>query len=229
MMKRVAWIIAVLALVSMHGAPVRAGSLEVRVEFGRVSVNAHEVPLGEIVQALSQRAGVHVVLDARQALQPVTSRLEAGGILEAIVRLVREAGGGNYAIVSSNDPGRVEPFAFHEGGGAAPPPQASPPAPPASAPPPAYTLGDGSSTKYVPAPREPYEKPVAPSAMYGSIVSGFPGPAAPAALDADDDHNDHGPAAPSAKGKLAEEEYKRHLETTRRNLERDAKSTEEDD
>lgn len=226
-MKRAAWIIAglVLVLAILHGSPVRAGSLEVLVESGRVTVKAHEAPLGHIVQALSQPAGVHVVLDAEHAAQPVTLRLEAGGIHEAIVRLIREAGGGNFAIASSNS-GKVETFPFQDRRGAPPAPQSTPAPPPASAAPPADTAG-GASTPYAPAPRDPYGKSTTPSTTSGAIVSRSPGPAVPVspALHADDDD---GPASPNARSEIAEEEYTRKLEHTRKDLEKDAKTSDED-
>ncbi len=230
-MKHTGWFAAAVALVFIQSAPAGAGSLEVRVEPGRVAVQADQVPLGQVVEALSQRAGLHVVLDAKRAAQPVTVRLEAGGIHEAIVRLMQEAGGGNYAMVSTNAEGKVEPFAFqHEGGGAA---TMSPPAPAAPAAP--YAVGDGSPT-YAPAPREEYEKAVTPSSPYPPLSSGLPppgmgrspGPAGPAApaLGADDDH---GSASSTGRGELADLEYKRRLETTRKNLEKGANTTEDDE
>ncbi len=221
-MLRSGWILAAVSLLLTQGASAGAGSLEVRVEPGRVALQADEVPLGQILKALTGRAGIHVVVDERRVAQPVTVRLEAGGIQEAIVRLMREAGGGNYAIFSSNSQGKVETFAFQEGGGAPPAPQATPAAPPASAGPPAYAGGDGS-TPYAPAPRNPDEKPVAPADPYGSIGSRSPGPA-PAPPDAD---VDDGPASLNARDELAQEEYKRRLESTRSQLEKGAKKFED--
>ena len=198
-MKRVAWIITGLLLAVLHGVPVRAGSLEVQVEPGRVTLQADEVPLADVVRALSRRAAVHVLLDAQRAAQPVTVRLEAGGVQEAIVRLMREAGAGNYAILSSNDQGNVETFAFHEGGGA---PGASPTIPPAPRTRRGrrrYAVGDGST--YAPAAMDRDKTAAAPT------------------LDAGDPDR---PAAPRERHELAAEEYKEQLEITRSRLEKGA-------
>ena len=198
-MNRVAWIITGLLLAVLHAVPVRAGSLEVRVEPGRVTLQADEVPLADVVRALSRRAAVHVLLDAQRAAQPVTVRLEAGGVQEAIVRLMREAGARNYAILSSNAQGNVETFAFHEGGGAPGASQTTLPAPPTRAGRRRYAVGDGST--YAPAARDQDKTDAAP------------------ALDAGDPDR---PAAPRERHELAAEEYKEQLEITRSRLEKGA-------
>ncbi len=223
-MTRPGWIVAALLLLLAQGPLAGAGPVEVRVEPGRVTVNAHDAPLGEILQALSQRAGVHVVFDAQRSAQPVTVRLEAGGIHEAIVRLMREVGGGNYAIFSSNLQGKAEPFAFHEGGAAPPAPQATPPAAPASAGPPAYPVRDESIAR-APGPTYPAERPAAPSAAYGSIVNRSMVPAVAAAAA---DVNAGGRGSADARDELWDIEYQERLEITRRGLEKGAKRIDED-
>ncbi len=227
MMRRPGWILAAFCLVLAQGLPARAQTLEALVEPGHVAVRAQEVPLVRILEALSERASINVVLDERLAAQPVTVRLEAGGVPEAIERLMREAGGGNYAIFSSDSRGTVETFAFQGGGGAPAGAPATSPVPPASPGPPAHAVQDGSAA-YPPAPREPYERPAASSAPYPSMLSWSPGSGG-AALNAQDADDDDDPASPNARNELAALEYRERLETTRRNLEQATKKIGDED
>jgi hypothetical protein len=148
-MKRTGWIRAAVSFVLIQGAPAWAEPLEVLVEPGRVAVQAHGVPLGRILETLAERGGMYVLIDERRAAQPLTVRLEAGEIQEAIVGLMREAGGGNYAIVRTDPRGTLETLLFQDAvKGAAAAAQASEPAygtpayPPTS---PTYPVGGGGA------------------------------------------------------------------------------------
>ncbi len=114
-MRRYGWILglAVLTLIQVAGA--EAGTLQLQVESGRVSIDAQGVTLGEILEALSQRTGIRVVIDERGASQPVSVAIEAKGIREAIGELRRRMGGGTYVILYTDALGDFEIFRFTEG------------------------------------------------------------------------------------------------------------------
>ena len=133
-MNHTGWILTAISLFAIHGTAAGAGSLEVLVEPGRVAVHAEEVPLGRILETLAERGGMDVLIDERRATQPLTVRLETREIEQAIVRLIHEAGGGNYAIVRAYAHGKFETFLFQDPGQGAS--AAAQPSEPAYGPPP---------------------------------------------------------------------------------------------
>ena len=191
------WFLAAVLLVLAPGAPAAAGSLEVFVEPGRVAVQADEVPLGRILETLAERGAMYVLIDERRAAEPLTVRLDAGDIQGAIVRLMQEAGGGNYAIVRTDPRGKVETLLFQDSGrgaiaAAAPSQPAYVPAPNLPSYP-TYTAGVGGAyaeagpeAPYRAAPRPYVDTPTTPYAGGPKASTPARGPAdaiAPRGLD----------------------------------------------
>ncbi len=108
--------IALVGLILIQGAMAiaDAGSLQLNVEQAQVTIRAHEVKLGQILEALSHRAGTRVVIDQQSAERPVTIVLEAKSVADAIWELMRRTGGGTYAVLYNTRGGHFETFRLGE-------------------------------------------------------------------------------------------------------------------
>jgi hypothetical protein len=84
---RVAAQLGLVAAAILAWSAAAAGTLEVSVRNGFVTMNAHAVPLGEVLRDLSDKAGFNLVM--KQDLRaPVTWRLENVPVDQAVTRLL---------------------------------------------------------------------------------------------------------------------------------------------
>jgi len=78
---------SILAAVVLVWSAAAAGTLNVSVRNGFVTMDAHAVPLGEVLRDLSQKAGFRLVMK-KELYAPVTWRLQNVPVEEAINRLL---------------------------------------------------------------------------------------------------------------------------------------------
>lgn len=113
-------------------ALAEAGSLQLHMDKGRITIHAQGVELGQILEALSRRTGIRVVIGENWAKQPVSLVLEAKQAEETIWELLGRTGRRNYVIVYSEGARQFETFRFADAGNRALSLEAQPPSPPGS-------------------------------------------------------------------------------------------------
>jgi hypothetical protein len=93
-LRRLVFLLALVALLSGRG--ILSGT-DVRVDGGRVVVQANEAPLTDVLSRFSQATGAKIVYDAAKPRQLVTVEIDASTQAEALSQLL-EGQGLSYAV-----------------------------------------------------------------------------------------------------------------------------------